>query len=190
MRAGLRAHSATPRPKMGSTVVVSAWRGVATGYVQEAMDRLVGVILSRLVGEVGDDGGLVDERSGQRLRRTRVEPSVAQAIADKGVEESLRADFQGMRNAEHRSDIRHYDALHDYPGHCGHVPERVGTRRVSRAYGEQPKVGMFSCQRRHPQRSEILHLPVGEHGIDLAAVEERSVNHRRELLNRPGGKCR
>ncbi len=116
-----------------------------TTFGDEAVDGLVGVVLKRRVGQVGEEVCLVDHGTFQRVGRAGVEHAARQGRVGDAVDQSLRAHvkFVGETQGGH-------DVFGRYTHRQWEVTGCLGAGGVAGAHGDEAAVGVLAGQVGHP----------------------------------------
>ena len=102
------------------------------------MDCLVGVVLERLVGDVGEDRGLVEHGSGQRVCGASVEPPLPVGRLLNGGDEPRGAHVNRVGDA--LRDHAHHDAVVDKAHERVHLACGAGTACSTGTHGHEPQL--------------------------------------------------
>src|SRR5208282_5143002 len=137
----------------------------------EAVDGLVGVVLKRRVGQIGEDVRLVDHGTFQRVGRAGVEHAARQGRVGDAVDQSLRAHvkFVGETQGGH-------DVFGRYTHRQWEVTGCLGAGGVAGAHGDEAAVGVLGGQVGHPEGPDVLDLPVGQSEVSFAVGKIAAVD--------------
>ena len=147
-------------PGASSASVESGRRATRERLGDEAVDGLVGVVLKGRVGQVGEEVGLVEQGTFERVGRAGVEQAARQGRVGDAVDQSLRPYVKLVGETQGGHDV-----FGRYTHRQWEVAGCLGASGVAGAHGDEAAIGVLAGQVGQPECPDVLGLPEGQVGF-------------------------